>query len=1158
MTRIHYKGRQIFLTFLILSLIGSILNSPSLKNLEPMDGNNLISFANASPSNCLNTTVHSGDLIIQQNEIIVIRDAKYIVEGNIQIYGNLTVENSELLIKYDSSYYRYLRCYSSGNLTAINSTIGYENAPEWYSARWYDEGTICFRNATSPKVEWYIYGYSRFFSIRNSTIYRVVFRIDMNSNSSLLIESGFIIADAIINVDLPFIDFPENNIVEDQVVFEIWAHDYSNLTIINTREIFNFNGWIEIYIYDSSHVYIENSEIGFATVDISVLSDGYLFIDNETVVESVNVKYPTVILTNTTIKAYFQTSIYCHSNSSLKVTNVYGTWENHRPWYISLYDGFREAKINDSEIEHVYIGSYSGGNLYVYNSTISSIDTPWGTSANSTIFLRKAYVDWMYLHGLSSMVCDNSTVGTLNMYDNSSAILNNYTTVRCFVSCFDVSDNCYIVVNGSQIVSNGTANPQIFCDETSKIQQQEIAIYLHNNASGTLINANINDVYCYDHNKLNATNTRINYVHIDSDGVLYFENCTILSGFSVSSYVDARVWLLNSTVNSLSTWGDSWANLTLFVKHSHIDWLRLYGNSYLFAENSTLMNVYLDHNVSDEIYYTNSQYIRLEQNSSLILGPYCSVTELDVFLTVYGYIFMNGSSIYMENAAGPSLQVSGNVQISFMEMDIFLYYNALAELYNTSIHGIYCYDNSTVDISNTRINFVNLYGNSQGVITSSTVYDDISLYENSSMVITDSTCNTIHCYDSSMLNATNTSVAYMAMYEDASVSFVDSSVDNLFCYGQSRLKFDFSDGEYVHLNDGSSLSACNSTFDSVYSYSGTSAYLKNSVVNYLYADSNVSITLFDTFVSSPNYSDPSSVEIIDTQSPVILSISYYPSFPSETDAITFTVQIRDMAVAEVILLYSVNNGSWVQVSMVETSSNTFSATIGPFPANSTLFYKIVAQDQDGRETESSVHMLYIKGSSVSGEPSGEEGGESAGVSPGGVRPSGNLLSTLFSVILLLIFSLFSTALYTAIRSRAATVMEKVVKPRLAEEETPFREIVDMVSNGDYEGAYNIIRSVENVDEILSEIPSSIRVGFSSWLLNRFLEDGFYDKAVDIASKMRDMRRLRAIYLGIAMKELAEGDKKEAIGFFEKAIEVSERMGDKKSAKAIRKSLGKIY
>jgi len=244
--------------------------------------------------------------------------------------------------------------------------------------------------------------------------------------------------------------------------------------------------------------------------------------------------------------------------------------------------------------------------------------------------------------------------------------------------------------------------------------------------------------------------------------------------------------------------------------------------------------------------------------------------------------------------------------------------------------------------------------------------------------------------------------------------------------------------------------------------------------------------------------------------------------------------------------------------MVETSSNTFSATIGPFPANSTLFYKVVARDQDGRETESSVHMLYIKGLGVSGEPSGEEDDESAGVSPGGVRPSGNLFSILLNVILLLAFSLFSTVLYAAIRSRATTVMERVVKSRLGEEETPFREVVDMVSSGDYEGAYNIIRSVENVDEILGEIPSSIRVGFSSWLLNRFLEDGFYDRAVDIALKMRDLRRLRAIYLGIAMKKLAEGDKKEAIGFFEKAIEVSERMGDKKSAKAIRKNIGKIY
>jgi len=983
MTRIHYKGKQIFLTFLILSLIGAILNSPSLKNLGPIDGNDLISFANASSSNYLNTTVHSGDLIIQQNETIVIRDAKYIVEGNIRIYGNLTLENSELLIRYDASQYRGLSCYSSGNLTAINSTLGYEGAPEWYSFTWWVYGIIQLKNATVFQIELWVSSGCKIFSLENSIVYRVCFQVDMRSNSSLLIENGYIIDP--IDVNLPVISFIGRNVIVDCVTMQIWCYDYSNLTIRNTSTMFGLNVETRIYIYiyghsvanienstayhvsicENSTVFAVNSSIRYVSLHIYVRNNGYLSVNNGTLSEFINVDHPSLVLDgNCTIEDRVETYVNCYANSTVEITNTHGTWTNRRPWNVYLYDGFREAKINNSKIQYVQVGSYSGGTLYVYNSTITGMDTSWSTSVNSTIFLRKAYVDWMYLHGSISMICDNSTVGTLRMYDNSSAILNNYTNVKQFVSCFDVSDNCYIVVNGSQIISNGTANPQIFCDETSKIQQQEIAVYLHNNASGTLINANINDVYCYD--------------------------------------------------------------------------------------------------------------------------------------------------------------------------------------------------NSTVTVSNARINFARLYGNSQGVITSSTVYDDISLRENSSMFITDSTCNSIYCYDSSTANITGTSVGYMAVHESASLSFVDSSVDNLFCYGQSMLRFDFSDAGYVHLSDGSCLSSCNSTFDSVYSYSGTSVYLKNSVVNYLYADNNVSVTLADTFVSSPSYSDPSSIEIIDTQSPVILVISYYPSFPSETDTITFTVQIRDMAIAEVILLYSINNGSWAQVSMVEASSNTFSATIGPFPANSTLFYKVVARDQGGRETESSVHVLYIKGLGVSGEPSGEEGGESAGVSPGGVRPSGNLFSILFSVILLLVFSLFSTALYTAIRSRAATVMEKVVKPRLGEEETPFGQVVGMVSSGDYEGAYNVIRSVENVDEILSEIPSSIRVGFSSWLLNRFLEDGFYDRAVDIALKMRDLRRLRAIYLGIAMKKLAEGDKKEAIGFFEKATEVSERMGDKKSAKAIRKNIGKIY
>jgi len=322
----------------------------------------------------------------------------------------------------------------------------------------------------------------------------------------------------------------------------------------------------------------------------------------------------------------------------------------------------------------------------------------------------------------------------------------------------------------------------------------------------------------------------------------------------------------------------------------------------------------------------------------------------------------------------------------------------------------------------------------------------------------------------------------------------------------------------------------------------------------------VNVTLVDTFVSLSSFSDPSSVEMIDTQSPIILSISYSPSFPHEGETITFTVQIRDMTIAEVFLLYSLDNVSWTQVSMVKVSSDSFSVTIGPFPANSTLFYKIVAKDQGGRTTESPVYTIFIKGLGALPEEPGE--GESAGVSPGGVQPSGGLFSVLLSAILLLTILLVSSALYAAVKSRTATVGGRIFKPRLVrEEKTPLQRIRSLIFSEDYESAYDVIRSVytiDTIDDVLEGVPPAMRIKFSSWLLNRLLEEGFYDQAVKVALKVKDFKQLRAIYLGIAMKKLAEGDKRGAVGFFEKAIEVSEKMRDKRSIKIIRETLSKIY
>ena len=1224
MIRNRSKSKQLSLAFLILLLVGFMLNLSFLENLGIIDRNDLISFVSASPSNYVNTTVHYGDLVIQQNETVVIYDAKYVVEGNIQIYGNLTVQNSELLIRYDSSQYRYLRCYSSGNLTAINSTIGYEGAPEWYTTQWYIEGDACLRSVKSPQIAWHVLISSRTFMVEDSLAHEIFIFSQLSSNNSMAIENGIIIDAS--NVELPAkVSFIGNNTVRTWFVFGIWCHDYSNLTIMDTSA-FTFGNTsnffvagskveakIQIFMYGYSFAYIENSTIfishiyqnstvilKYSTVEdiychnygklnatnttidyldihdnswfyaknstikrlnrnINVNGDGLLVINNETVISAINVVLPDVILENTLIIDYFDTHVSCYSNATLKVVDVYGTWDNHHPWHIHLHDGFREAEINHSKIEYVEVGSYSGGTLYVYNSTILHINTYYGTSLNSTFFLRKVYINRISLHGSISMICENSTVGTLNLYDNSSATLYNYTTVGKLTSYFDIYGNNYIIVNGSQILSNETSSPEVFCDKTSKIEQQEIVIRLHEESYGELINANIDRICCYDLSELNATNTTLYWVEVHSDGSLRFESCNIDS-IEVSWHGDAVLILCNSNISGLWTWSDGWENLTLIVKWSFVDWLRLFGYSRLIAENSTIMNLILHHNVSAEIYFTNSSYIGLWDNSSLIAGSCCSISQLDVFYEVFGYVYMNGSSVSMENFIEPSLQVSGDTEIINLYKIFNLRGNASGTFINVSVHDINCYDNGTVTVFNTEINFVDLYGNSKAIIIGSTVHCDISLYENSNMTIRDSSCEEVdfHCYGFSTLNVANSTLSYVFIGEEASALLVDSKIIGVYCYDQSKVDFTSSNTGYVYLFGNSYLSSDNSTFDSVYAYSGSSVYFVNSTVNYLYADYNVAVTLFDTFVYSSSYSDPSSVEMIDTQSPVILGISYSPASPSEGDAITFTVQIKDMAIAEVFLLYSMDNVSWTQVSMVQVSPDSFSVTIGPFSANSTVSYQIIARDQDGRATTSPVYTIFIKGT----EALPEEPGEGIGTSPGGLQPSGGIFSILFNAVLILIILLASSAIYAAVKSKTAAVSEKVFKPRLIrEEKAPLERIKDLILGGDYESAYDVIRSVykiDNVDDVLEEVPLVVRVRFSSWLLNRLLEDGFYDQAVRVALRVKDFRQLRAIYLGIAMKKLAEGDKREAMGFFEKAIEVSERMRDKRSIKVIRETLSKIY
>ncbi len=101
----------------------------------------------------------------------------------------------------------------------------------------------------------------------------------------------------------------------------------------------------------------------------------------------------------------------------------------------------------------------------------------------------------------------------------------------------------------------------------------------------------------------------------------------------------------------------------------------------------------------------------------------------------------------------------------------------------------------------------------------------------------------------------------------------------------------------------------------------------------------------------------------DTTSPEITGLTFMPTTPTDYDQITISANITDnAAIDRVILFYRINNGSWQGMELFSANGLTFSGTIGPFAAGSTITFYIHAVDTSGNTIESAMQSFVIQSS----------------------------------------------------------------------------------------------------------------------------------------------------------------------------------------------------
>jgi len=99
--------------------------------------------------------------------------------------------------------------------------------------------------------------------------------------------------------------------------------------------------------------------------------------------------------------------------------------------------------------------------------------------------------------------------------------------------------------------------------------------------------------------------------------------------------------------------------------------------------------------------------------------------------------------------------------------------------------------------------------------------------------------------------------------------------------------------------------------------------------------------------------------IADLTPPDITDIEHVPEEPTEEDIITFSATVTDNdEVDEVLLVYKIDDGDWVNVSM-DKDGDIYNATIGTFEIGENITFSIWANDTSGNEYQSAEDSFGI-------------------------------------------------------------------------------------------------------------------------------------------------------------------------------------------------------
>lgn len=98
-----------------------------------------------------------------------------------------------------------------------------------------------------------------------------------------------------------------------------------------------------------------------------------------------------------------------------------------------------------------------------------------------------------------------------------------------------------------------------------------------------------------------------------------------------------------------------------------------------------------------------------------------------------------------------------------------------------------------------------------------------------------------------------------------------------------------------------------------------------------------------------------------TTPPTIDDVDYSPRTPTSEDNVIVTALVVDneSGVDFVSLLYSVNNGTWIVVSMSNLSGSTYTGVIPKFSSGTQIQFKILAQDKAGNPAESNIISYHV-------------------------------------------------------------------------------------------------------------------------------------------------------------------------------------------------------